>query len=29
VNGNDVVYELPKDVQQNINEDVASLEVDD
>jgi hypothetical protein len=29
VNGNDVVYELPKDVLQNINEVVAFLEVDD
>jgi hypothetical protein len=29
VNGNDVVYELPEDVVQSINEVVASLEVDD
>lgn len=29
VSGNDVVYELPKDILQGINEVIASLEVDD
>ncbi len=29
VNGNDVVYELSKDVVQSINEVITSLEVDD
>ncbi len=29
INGNDVVYELPEDILQGINEVIASLEVDD
>ncbi len=29
VNGNDVMYELSKNVLQNINEAITSLEVDD